>query len=148
MTTTNPLRRLDHVAVAVADTDRALEYFTGRLGLEVVSTEEIETPKVRLTYLDAGSIFIQLVEPLDELSPVAKFIAAEGEGLHHIAFGVEDVPGVAAELAEPGSPPVTVGSGRGRPSAFVPGDPRHGLRVEVTGFDHEADVVDRPGLIP
>jgi len=144
----NPLRRLDHVAVAVADTDAALEYFTGRLGLEVVSSEEIETPKVRLTYVDAGSIFIQLVEPLDDQSPIAEFIAANGEGLHHIAFGVEDVPGVAAELADPGAPPVTVGSGRGRPSAFVPGEPHHGLRVEVTGFDHGADVIDRPGLIP
>ena len=144
----NPLRRLDHVAVAVADTDRALEYFTGRLGLTVASTEEIDTPRVRLTYLDAGSVFIQLVEPLDDESPIASFIAANGEGLHHIAFGVEDVPGVAAELADPGAPAVTVGSGRGRPSAFVPGEPHHGLRVEVTGFDHAADVVERPGLIP
>ena len=129
------LRRLDHVAVAVADTDRALEYFAGRLGLEVASTEVIETPHVRLTYLDAGGVFIQLVEPLDDESPIAVHLAEHGEGLHHIAFAVEDVAGTAAELADPGAPDVTLGSGRGRPSAFVPGDPHHGVRVEVTGAD-------------
>jgi methylmalonyl-CoA/ethylmalonyl-CoA epimerase len=130
-----PLRRFDHVAVAVSDTDRALEYFVGRLGLEVASTEVIETPHVRLTYLDAGGVFIQLVEPLDDASPIAAHLAEHGEGLHHIAFAVEDVPGTAAELADPGAPPVTLGSGRGRPSAFVPGEPHHGVRVEVTGLD-------------
>ena len=129
-----PLQRLDHVAVAVEDTDRALEYFCGRLGLEVASSEEISTPHVRLTYIDAGPVFIQLVEPLDDASPIAAFVAEHGEGLHHIAFAVEDVPGTAAELADPGAPDVTVGSGRGKPSAFVPGDPHHGVRVEVTGL--------------
>lgn len=142
-----PLRRLDHVAVAVADTDRALEYFVGRLGLEVASTEVIATPHVRLTYVDAGSIFIQLVEPLDDESPIAAYLAEHGEGLHHIAFGVDDVPGAAAALADEDAPPVTLGSGRGRPSAFVPGEPRHGVRVEVTGFDPGADVAERSGLI-
>jgi methylmalonyl-CoA/ethylmalonyl-CoA epimerase len=141
------LRRLDHVAVVVEDTDRALEYFSGRLGLSVASTEVLETPHVRLTYVDAGSIFIQLVEPLDDESAVADYLREHGEGLHHIAFGVEDVPGVAAELADPDAPPVTVGTGRGRSSAFVPGPPHHGVRVEVTGFDRRADVDDRPGVI-
>ena len=130
-----PLRRLDHVAVAVSDTESALAYFVGRLGLEVASTEVIETPHVRLTYLDAGSVFIQLVEPLDDESPIAAHLAEHGEGLHHIAFAVEDVPGTAAELADRGAPPVTLGSGRGRASAFVPGEAHHGVRVEVTGVD-------------
>jgi methylmalonyl-CoA/ethylmalonyl-CoA epimerase len=130
-----PLQRLDHVAVAVQDTDRALEYFCGRLGLEVASSEEIPVPHVRLTYVDAGSIFIQLVEPLDDDSPIAAYLAEHGEGLHHIAFGVEDVPGTAAALADSGAPDVTVGSGRGKPSAFVPGPLHHGVRVEVTGLD-------------
>jgi methylmalonyl-CoA/ethylmalonyl-CoA epimerase len=130
-----PLRRLDHVAVAVHDTEDALEYFAGQLGLEVVSTETIPAPHVRLTYLDAGGVFIQLVEPLDEESAIAAHLAEHGEGLHHIAFGVDDVPGAAASLADPGSPDVTVGSGRGRPSAFVPGPIHHGVRVEVTSAE-------------
>ena len=129
-----PLRRFDHVGIAVADTELALEYFCGRLGLEVASSEEIQTPHVRLTYLDAGGAFIQLVEPLDDESAIAAHLREHGEGIHHIAFGVEDVPGAAAELADTGAPEVTVGSGRGKPSAFVPGDPHHGVRVEVTGL--------------
>ncbi|MFI5122823.1 MAG: VOC family protein [Vicinamibacteria bacterium] len=127
------LRRLDHVAVAVEDTDRALEYFVGRLGLEVASSEVIEAPPVRLTYVVAGGVDIQLVEPLDDDSPIAAHLAEHGEGLHHIAFEVEDAPAAAAELADPDAPAVTVGSGRGRPSAFVPGAIHHGVRVEVTG---------------
>src|SRR2546425_12819764 len=59
------LRRLDHVAVAVRDTDDALHYFRDRLGLEGSRSEEIESPHVRLTYLDPGNAYIQLVEPLD-----------------------------------------------------------------------------------
>jgi methylmalonyl-CoA/ethylmalonyl-CoA epimerase len=129
------LRRLDHVAVVVRDTDAALAYFNGRLGLDVVSTEVLERPHVRLTYLDAGSAFLQLVEPLDQGSPISRHLAEHGEGLHHIAFAVDDVPATAAALADPGAPEVTVGSGRGRPSAFVPGDPHHGVRVEVTRGD-------------
>jgi methylmalonyl-CoA/ethylmalonyl-CoA epimerase len=126
-----PLRGLDHVAVVVRDTDRALEYFSGRLGLQVASTEIIQ-PNVRLTYLDAGAIFVQLVEPLDADSPLAAHLAEHGEGLHHIAFAVDDAAEAATALADEGAPLVTLGSGRGRPSAFVPGDPHHGVRVEVT----------------
>ena len=126
------VHRLDHVAVAVRDTDAAPPYFQGRLGLELVQTEVIPTPHVRLTYLDAGPVFIQLVEPMDDSSALAAHLAEHGEGLHHIAFGVEDVPGTAAGLADPDAPEVAIGSGRGLPSAFVPGPIHHGVRVEVT----------------
>ncbi len=55
------IRRLDYVALAVADTERALSRFCGRLGLSVVSAEVLARPHVRLTYLDAGNAYIQLV---------------------------------------------------------------------------------------
>jgi len=128
-----PLRRFDHVGIAVHETERALEYFVGRLGLTVTGSEEIPVPHVRLTYLDAGGgVAIQLVEPIDPQSAIALHLAEHGEGLHHIAFAVDDVPASATGLADPGAPEVTVGSGRGRPSAFVPGPVHHGVRVEVT----------------
>jgi methylmalonyl-CoA/ethylmalonyl-CoA epimerase len=63
------LRRLDHVAVLVRSTDAALRFYEGRLGLKVHTSEEIDAPHVRLTYLDAGNAVIQLVEPLDAESP-------------------------------------------------------------------------------
>ena len=75
-----PLRRLDHVAVAVRDTDEALRYFGDRLGLRVTRSEEIPSPHVRLTYLDAGNAYIQLVEPLDADGVLSRWLDENGEG--------------------------------------------------------------------
>lgn len=141
------IRRLDHVAVVVRNTDAALRHFGDRLGLEVVSTEELAHPRVRLTYLDLGNALLQLVEPLDADSPVADHLERHGEGLHHIAFGVDDVEGVANELAPGGAPPPRLGSGRGRASAFVPGEAVHGVRLETTRFDRARDVDAVPGWL-
>jgi methylmalonyl-CoA/ethylmalonyl-CoA epimerase len=141
------IRRLDHVAVAVADTDGALSYFCGRLGLSVVATEMLVRPHVRLTYLDAGNAYIQLVEPLDDESPAAAHIAQHGEGLHHICFGVDDVDTDARGLAEERDAQVSFASGRGRVSAFVPGSPRFGVRIECTEFKFEEDVDGNRGWL-
>ncbi len=141
------LRRLDHVAVAVRDTEEALRYFRDRLGLRVARSEEIPTPHVRLTYLDAGNAYIQLVEPLEPDLELARWIDENGEGLHHVCFGVEDVLGAAAELAPEGAPAPAAGSGRGRVSAFVPGRPVHGVRVECTEFRRDEDVDGTPGWL-
>ena len=140
------LRRLDHVAVAVSDTDAALRYFCDQLGLRVASSEELASPHVRLTYLDTGNAYIQLLEPLDADGDLARWIDERGEGLHHICFGVDDVLAAAKELAGDGPAP-TAGSGRGRVSAFVPGLAVHGVRVECTEFDREKDVEATPGWL-
>ena len=141
------LRRLDHVAVAVRDTNGALRYFRDRLGLQVASSEELDSPHVRLTYLDAGNAYIQLIEPLDAHGELARWIDENGEGIHHICFGVDDVLAAAAELSADGVAP-TPGSGRGRTSAFVPGGPVHGVRVECTEFRRDEDVDDTAGWLP
>jgi methylmalonyl-CoA/ethylmalonyl-CoA epimerase len=141
------IRRLDHVAVVVADTERALEYFSGRLGLDVVATDVVEKPHVRLTYVDAGNILIQLVEPLDGDSPIAGHLAEHGEGLHHICFGVDDVPADTLALADPGSELPNQGGGRGRKSSFVPGPAHHGVLVECTEFNLEEDVHGNTGWL-
>ncbi len=140
-----PLRRLDHVAIAVQDTERALEYFSGALGLAVVSSEEIPVPRVRLTYLDAGNAYLQLVEPLDPDSEVAAWLGENGEGIHHICFGVDDVPQAVEELS--GTRPAALGSGRGRVSGFLPPPHVHGVRVECTEFNLASDVERTPGWL-
>jgi len=131
------VRRLDHVAVAVRDTQRAAAEFARRLELRAVHSEELTDPPVRLTYLDAGGTFIQLVEPLAPDSELSRWLDEHGEGLHHVCFGVDDVR--AAVAAVSGAPPARLGSGRGRPSAFIP-EPVCGMRVECTEF--------RPGEDP
>jgi methylmalonyl-CoA epimerase len=135
-----PIRRLDHVAVLVRSTDEALRFYRDRLGLAVHSTEELEAANVRLTYLDAGNAYIQLVEPLDSTSPLGSWLEENGEGLHHICFGVDDVPAAVAELSDPGSN-VVLGSGRGRPSSFVTANGTGaGVRIECTEFRRAEDV--------
>jgi methylmalonyl-CoA/ethylmalonyl-CoA epimerase len=141
------LRRLDHVAVVVRSTEAALRYYTGRLGLHVHSSEEIDVPHVRLTYLDAGNTFLQLVEPLDDASALGSWLDEHGEGLHHICFGVEDVATAVAALSDDGAAPV-LGTGRGRISAFVSGGATHGVRIECTEFSHRQDVDLVSGWLP
>jgi methylmalonyl-CoA/ethylmalonyl-CoA epimerase len=143
-----PLRRLDHVAVAVRDTDEALRHFRDRLGLRVAASEEIPDPHVRLTYVDAGNAYIQLVEPLEAGIEIARFLEEQGEGIHHVCFGVDDPLEAVASLAPEGAPAPTRGSGRGRVSAFVPGPPAHGVRVECTEFRLVEDVDRTPGWLP
>jgi methylmalonyl-CoA/ethylmalonyl-CoA epimerase len=138
------IRRLDHVAIAVTDTDRALSYFSGRLGLAVVASDVVSKPHVKLTYLDAGNAYVQLVEPLDDDNAIAVHLAGHGDGLHHICFGVDDVVGDAGAL---GDGQVIRGSGRGRVSAFVPGPRRFGVSIECTEFNLEEDVHGNRGWL-
>jgi methylmalonyl-CoA/ethylmalonyl-CoA epimerase len=140
------LRRLDHVAILVRSTDAALRYYEGELGLPVHSSEEIDSPHVRLTYLDAGNAFLQLVEPLDPASALGAWLDERGEGLHHICFGVDDVPAAASALSDGDRP--ALGSGRGRPSAFVATGDSHGVRIECTQFLREEDVDRVAGWLP
>jgi methylmalonyl-CoA/ethylmalonyl-CoA epimerase len=140
------IRRLDHVAVGVADTDAALRYFRDRLGLEVVAVDFPPEVPVKLTYLDLGNTYLQLVEPLDPEHALAKWLAANGEGLHHICFGVDDVASELVRL-EPDLPPLPIGSGRGEPSGFVAGALPHGVRIECTTF-RRPDAGGSDGWLP
>lgn len=142
---TEHIRRLDHVAIAVRDTEIALRHFRDRLGLRVTHTEELKEPRVRLTYLDVGNTLIQLVEPLDGESDLARSLDENGEGLHHICFGVDETLTSARALSTDGAT-VVVGSGRGRVSAFVPGI-AHGVRIECTDFDPQTDVDGAKGWL-
>ena len=140
------LRRIDHVAVVVRSTADSLEYFSGRLGLRVHSSEVIALPPARLTYLDAGNAFLQLVEPLDQDSELARWLDEHGEGLHHVCFGVDEVAAAISDLSEdPQS--VAFGTGRGRISAFLKPAQSHGVRIECTEFRPVDDVELTPGWI-
>jgi methylmalonyl-CoA/ethylmalonyl-CoA epimerase len=133
------IRRLDHVAVAVRDTAAALAYFRDRLGLEVVAVDEPPEVPVRLTYLDLGNTFLQLVEPLDPAHPLAAWLEANGDGLHHVCLGVDDVECELRRIGPPGAAVPPLGSGRGKPAGFAAGDPPYGLRIECTRYDPEHD---------
>jgi methylmalonyl-CoA/ethylmalonyl-CoA epimerase len=141
------IRRLDHVAVVVTDTDAALTYFRDRLGLDVAAVDEPPEVPVRLTYLDLGNTSLQLVEPLDPEHTLAVWLREHGEGLHHICFGVDDVQCELQRIGPRDLPVPPLGSGRGRPAGFPAGDPQHGVRIECTSFLESEDVADAPGWL-
>jgi methylmalonyl-CoA/ethylmalonyl-CoA epimerase len=124
-------RRLDHVGVVVADTEAALAYFCGQLGMRVLEAEELDVPPVRLTHLDAGEVTLQLVEPLAGNRELRAHLAEHGEGVHHICFEVGDLLPAIRELSG-GRDPALVIEGARRRSAFVPGETVHGVRLELT----------------
>ncbi len=70
--------------------------------LHLLAIEEVESQKVRVAFIDAGNIKLELLEPIGEDGPIAKFIEKRGEGVHHIAFGVTDIRTRMAELREKG----------------------------------------------
>ena len=141
------LRRLDHVAILVRDTDEALRFYEGRpRAARRTRARRSTSPHVRLTYLDAGNAFLQLVEPLDPDSPLADWLDEHGEGLHHICFGVDDVAGGRRRLSDPGV------DGRARERARPRLELRHrgrshGVRIECTEFVRAEDVDATPGWL-
>ena len=139
------IRRLDHIAIAVRDTEASLAYFRDQLGLEVIAVDHPPEVPVKLTYLDAGNVYLQLIEPLSETSAVCAFLDEHGEGLHHICFGVDDVVAELTKLGSNGSVE-PLASGRGRPAGFLPAA-QHGVRIECTQFDFHDDVEEIAGWL-
>jgi methylmalonyl-CoA/ethylmalonyl-CoA epimerase len=96
------LDRIDHVGVAVSDIDAALPTYTDTLGMSLAHRERVEDPGVEAVLLDVGGGHVELLQPLGDDSVVAKFIARRGEGLHHVAYAVDDIDAELARLKKAG----------------------------------------------
>ncbi|NPA43231.1 MAG: methylmalonyl-CoA epimerase [Chlorobi bacterium] len=83
--------KIEHIGIAVADLDRATELYTRLLGIPPYKTERVESEGVEVAFFRVGQSKIELLAPLHEASPIAKFLAKRGEGIHHVAFGVSDI---------------------------------------------------------
>ena len=81
---------IEHIGIAVKNIDEAKKYYEDVLGLECYSVEEVTDQKVKTAFFKVGQTKIELLEATDESSPVAKFIEKRGEGIHHLAFAVDD----------------------------------------------------------
>ncbi|QDA31746.1 methylmalonyl-CoA epimerase [Thermococcus indicus] len=95
------IKKIDHVGIAVKNLEEAIKVWEG-LGLKVEEIEEVPDQKVRTAIIHVGESRIELLEPTAEDSPIAKFIAKRGEGIHHIALGVDDIEGQIEKLKEEG----------------------------------------------
>ncbi len=95
--------KLEHIGIATRGIDEAVAFWRDALGLEVVETEEVAEQKVRVAMLPVGEPRIELLEPTSEDSPIAKFLAKRGPGIHHIAMRVDDIRATLARLKENGA---------------------------------------------
>ena len=86
------INRIDHLVIAVRSIDDASKYYESALGLKCEAVEEVPSQKVRTAFYSVGETHIELLEPTAPDSPVAKFLEKNGEGIHHVAFAVDDVP--------------------------------------------------------
>lgn len=92
------ISHIEHLGIAVKSLEEAIPYYENILGLKCYSIEEVADQKVKTAFFKVGQTKIELLEPTSEDSTIAKFIEKRGEGIHHLAFAIED--GVVNALAE------------------------------------------------
>src|SRR5579863_5276156 len=127
------LTRIDHVGIACRDLDRTVGLYQATFGLEVVSMEVVSEQGVREAMLRVGSSaaagpgYVQLLEPLEDDTPVGRFLARRGEGLHHVGYGVSDIGSALTQIAGTGI-------------RLIDSRPRHGSMGASIAFLHPADL--------
>jgi methylmalonyl-CoA/ethylmalonyl-CoA epimerase len=120
--------RIDHIGIAVFDLEKSKAWYETTFGLTVVAQEINEEQGVHEAMLivydgPTGGSHVQLLEPTRDDSPIGKYLAKRGEGIHHVAYGVEDVAGTLTTLGERGI-------------TLLDKTPRHGAMGSHIGFLH------------
>lgn len=95
--------RIDHIGVAVEDLDAAIKLYERNFEMELVHRETVESQGVEAVLLDVGDGHVELLAPLAPDTPVGKFIAKKGPGMHHVAYAVEDIESELDRLKENGT---------------------------------------------
>jgi methylmalonyl-CoA/ethylmalonyl-CoA epimerase len=126
------LTRIDHVGIACRDLEAKIAFYSSTFGLAVVSIEVNESQGVREAMLEvsgspAGTSYVQLLEPLGPDTPVGRFLARRGEGVHHMGYGVADIHAALAAIGAAGV-------------RLIDERPRHGSMGASIAFLHPADV--------
>ena len=116
-------RRIDHIGIAVADLDAAIAVHEGTYGMRVVHRETLEEQGVEAVLFDVGENHVELLRPLADDTPVGRFLAKHGPGLHHIAYQVHDISTVLSQLRVEGVRMIDVA-------------PRTGIRGSRVAFLH------------
>lgn len=117
------LTEVDHVAIAVRDLDAAVQWYAETLGAQLAHREVIEKDGVEEALLKVADSFIQLLTPIRDDSPVAKFLASKGEGIHHVGYRVEDCAIALNQAVEAGA-------------KAIDAQPRPGSRGTTVAFLH------------
>jgi methylmalonyl-CoA epimerase len=117
--------RVDHIGVAVEDLDAAIALHEQTYDMTLVHREVVEEQGVEAVLLDVGENHVELLRPLGEETPVGRFLAKRGPGLHHVAYQVTDVQATLATL-------------RDRGLRLIDEQPRTGIRGSRVAFLHPA----------
>lgn len=127
------LKKINHVAIVVADIDESLKFWRDALGIEMSHIEDVPTQKAQVAFLPLGDSEVELVKPTADDTGAAKFLAERGGGMHHLCFETDDVAGMLANLKEKGiklinEEPIVL---PGRKMAFVHPKSTGGVLVEL-----------------
>ena len=127
------LGRIHHVAVIVAELDPALAFWRDTLGLDLEVVEDVANDRVRIAFLPVGESKIELVEPTDDTTGVARFLASKGEGFHHVCFEVDNIVETLMRLEFDGIELIDTAPRKGAegPVAFIHPRSCHGVLVEL-----------------
>ena len=125
--------RIHHIALIVASLDAALPLYRDLLGLPLETIMDIPTDRVRIAFLGVGESKVELVEPTDDTTGVARFLANKGEGFHHVCFEVDNLTEELTRLGIEGVELIDSAPRRGAegPVAFVHPRSCHGVLVEL-----------------
>ncbi len=136
--------RIDHLGIAVESIDESLAFYRDALGLEVSGRETVAEQGVNVCMLPVGASRVELLEPTGPETPVGKFLAKRGPGIHHICYRVDDIHAALERLKAAGARLIDespkVGAG-GHLVAFVHPSATGGVLVEISqeaGTEHSA----------
>jgi methylmalonyl-CoA/ethylmalonyl-CoA epimerase len=128
------IKKVDHIGIAVKSLEKTLPFYTDVLKLPLIGIEVVESEKLKVAFLQAGEAKIELLEALSEESTIAKFIEKRGEGIHHVALGVDSIEERIKEMKEQGirmlSDEPKIGAG-GAHVAFMHPKSASGVLVEL-----------------
>jgi len=115
--------RIDHIGVAVEDVDSAIALYQDSFGMELAHRETVESQGVEAVLLDVGDGHVELLAPLGPDTPVGKYMAKNGAGLHHVAYAVDDIDAALEQIAAAGL-------------RLIDSEPRVGIRDSRVAFLH------------
>lgn len=94
------IKQINHIGIAVESLDKHIPFYRDVLGLQLDGIEEVPDQKVKVAMFKVGEVHIELLEPVSEDSPIAKYIEKKGEGMHHIAYQSDDIEKELSGLKE------------------------------------------------